>query len=210
MSSLMKKIFLYHLQVTFLTISLLILYGVSGMQASAQDRLELSPESAVTIDGDSNQSEWTVVVDSLYGWLEFVEGESGNPDVSGFELHVLSEEIVSNRSIIMDRLMYRALKTSEFEEIVYELTLAELVAIEGAPADTFALATTGNLSIAGITHEITTTIGGEALQDGSYHFAGSYPMKMTDYGMRPPTALFGALHTRDDVIVNFDFTVRRD
>jgi len=33
------------------------------------------------------------------------------------------------------------------------------------------------------------------------------PIKMTDYGIKPPTALFGRLKTGDDVKVNFELTI---
>ena len=33
------------------------------------------------------------------------------------------------------------------------------------------------------------------------------PIKMTDFGIKPPTAIFGRLKTGDDVKVNFELSI---
>ena len=188
--------------------AVILLTFFASAAAHAQDRMSFAPESTVLIDGTSNQSDWTVTADSLYGWVEMAATDGGLPEISGVEVHVVSSEIVSNKSPIMDRLMYRTLKTGEFTEIVFALTGADVMPVDGADADTFAVAATGSLSIAGVTHPIEMTVGGERVGGSGYRFTGSYGLKMTDYGMRPPTALFGALHTGDPVVVRFDLHVR--
>ena len=37
--------------------------------------------------------------------------------------------------------------------------------------------------------------------------AGVVPIKMTDYGIKPPTAIFGRLKTGDEVKVNFELNM---
>jgi len=183
----------------------LLLHVVPGAVA-AQNRITFSTESTLTVDGTSNQSDWSVYADSVSGWVALGMADGSNPIVSGGEVHVLSAAMVSRKSPIMDRLMRRALKTDEFSEIVFELTSAEPESLTGAAPDTFAVLAQGNLTIAGITKQVAVVIGGEPYM-GGYRFAGSYPLKMTDYGMVPPTALFGALHTGDAVVVRFDLIV---
>ena len=45
------------------------------------------------------------------------------------------------------------------------------------------------------------------LADGQYQVSGAYPMKMTDFGIEPPTALLGTMTTGDDVTINFNLTL---
>jgi len=45
------------------------------------------------------------------------------------------------------------------------------------------------------------------MPDGTVIAKGSVPIKMTDYGIKPPTALFGRLKTGDDVKVNFELSI---
>ena len=43
-------------------------------------------------------------------------------------------------------------------------------------------------------------------QKGTIDFSGSQKIKMTDYGVTPPKALFGALVTGDDITISFSTT----
>ncbi len=47
------------------------------------------------------------------------------------------------------------------------------------------------------------------LPDGTVKATGMVPIKMTDYGIKPPTAIFGRLKTGDEVKVNFELDGRR-
>jgi len=193
-----------HSVAKFLSFSLLVIIA-SAQLVTAQERLDFLPESSLTIAGDSNLSDWTVTADSLYGSVEYTVNEDGNPVVSAVALRVISRRIKSNKSPIMDRLMYRALNADEYDEIVFDLTGARMYA--GDNAGSFTISAIGNLTMAGITNEITVDVEGTRTDGGGYRFAGSHEMKMTDYGMKPPTALFGSLHTRDDCTVHFEFVI---
>jgi hypothetical protein len=187
----------------------LVVIGAMGawQTVSGQNRIEFLPSSTLVVDGTSNQSDWTVTADSLYGWVNLAAGTDGMPSISSAELHVIADEIVSNKSPIMDRLMRRALKTSEFSEIVFTLNEADVQPL--SEADTFAVASRGQLAIAGETRDVEIGLGGERTPSG-FRFAGSYEMNMTDFGIDPPTALFGALHTGDGVVVRFDLRIAVD
>lgn len=201
----MKELYRKSYSVAKIVVFSLVATLASLQSVTAQERVDFLPESSLTIAGDSNLSEWTVTADSLYGWVEYAADDQGNPVVSAVELHVISRQIKSNKSPIMDRLMYRALNADEHEEIVFDLTGARMYA--GNDTGSFTITATGNLSMAGITHEINVEVEGTKTDGGGYRFAGSHEIKMTDYGMKPPTALFGSLHTRDDCTVRFEFII---
>lgn len=55
--------------------------------------------------------------------------------------------------------------------------------------------------------KITIDVVATRLSDGTVHVKGVVPVKMTDFGITPPTAIFGRLRTGDDVKVNFELTV---
>ena len=168
----------------------------------AWSQVPLSPESKIWIDGTSNKSDWTVEATALSG--EFTFGESAS-DVQAATITVPAAEIVSNRSTIMDRLMHKALMVNEHPEITYVLTASEPV--PGTNGGTFTLNTTGELTIAGVTNEIEMVVEGVPQDDGTVRFTGAYTLLMTDYSVKPPTAMFGALHTGNEVTVNVDAIV---
>jgi hypothetical protein len=45
------------------------------------------------------------------------------------------------------------------------------------------------------------------MPDGSVKATGVVPILMTDYGIQPPTAIFGRLKTGNEVKVNFELSV---
>jgi hypothetical protein len=47
---------------------------------------------------------------------------------------------------------------------------------------------------------------GKVIKPGVYKFEGSYSLKMTDYKMKPPTAMMGVMRVGDDVKLKFAVT----
>ncbi|MEM1125849.1 MAG: YceI family protein [Bacteroidota bacterium] len=176
---------------------------VGGVQAQDQTH-QLTEDSRLWIDGTSNRDDWTVYATSMDGAFTLTVAED-QVTVQEARLVVAAPQIVSQKSTIMDRLMHETLQVDTHTEVIYALS-----AIEPAPANEgsdFGLATTGQLTLAGTTQDIAFVMQGERLEDGRIRFQGSYPLLLTDYGMTPPSAMFGALRTGDEVVVNFDVTV---
>ncbi len=171
------------------------------VRAQAQDPAvyAFQPESKLWIEGTSNKSDWTVNATVLAGNVSLKNpAAASGPGVEKVRLVVPSAKILSGKSTIMDRLMHKTLQVEEHPEIVYELTSAE------AGANALALLTHGRLTLAGVTKNVDVPVQGQQLADGKMRFTGSHTLLMTDYGMKPPTAMFGALHTGDEVVVHFD------
>ena len=104
----------------------------------------------------------------------------------------------------MDKLMAEALKAKAHPRIRYEL----LEATPKTATDTkFVLATRGNLTIAGVTREIAMDVDGTRAADGRYTLTGAAPIRMTNFGIKPPTAMLNTIKTGDDVKVTFRWTV---
>jgi polyisoprenoid-binding protein YceI len=104
----------------------------------------------------------------------------------------------------MDDNLYKALKADETQEITY--ILATFDAAPGEASE-FTLKTNGTLAIAGKENKLTMDVVATRLPDGTVKATGMVPIKMTDFGIKPPTAMFGTLRTGDEVRVNFALTV---
>ena len=65
----------------------------------------------------------------------------------------------------------------------------------------------GTLTVAGKENKVTMDVVATRLADGTVKAKGIVPIKMTDYGIKPPTAIFGRLKTGDEVKVNFELIV---
>jgi polyisoprenoid-binding protein YceI len=105
----------------------------------------------------------------------------------------------------MDDNLYKALNVDATPEISY--ILATFEAAPGDVKDTFTLHTVGTLTIAGKENKVSMDVVATRLPDGTVKATGIVPIKMTDFGIKPPTAIFGRLKTGDDVKVNFELTV---
>ena len=61
----------------------------------------------------------------------------------------------------------------------------------------------GALTVAGGTRPIVLDADGFAVP-GGVRIAGSTSLRMTDYAVKPPTLMLGAIKTADQVVVTFD------
>ena len=85
--------------------------------------------------------------------------------------------------------------------------MATFDAASGEAKDSFTLHTIGTLTIAGKENSLSMDVTATRMPDGTVKATGVVPIKMTDYGVKPPTAIFGRLKTGDEVKVNFELTV---
>ena len=72
--------------------------------------------------------------------------------------------------------------------------------------DQIAVTVTGDLSLKGATNKVTLKADGKEVSPGVYTFQGALPIKMSDYGMKAPTAMLGTMKTKDQVTVNYKVT----
>ena len=168
----------------------------------------IQSDSKLWIDGTSNKNDWTVTATEVSGFvMKDAGGSIENPGIQKTEIVVPSAKILSRKSSIMDRLMKKSLKVQQHAEITYALTHAE---VEATTETGYTLKAMGELTLAGVTNEITMNVEGEELEDGQIRFKGSHSMLMSDYNIERPTAMYGALRTGDEVVVHFDLLVARD
>jgi polyisoprenoid-binding protein YceI len=189
-----------------LLVPVLLVYLLNPFVGHAQDEtitLAFSPESTITVDGTSNRDDWTVNAPQFEGDVTLNHSDDGALEIIEARLNVKSQEITSGRSSIMDRLMRDALKASEHPDIDFVLTGVDTDP-SSAGSSTFNVHTTGELTLGGVTQSIEVAMEAERLDNGSYQFTGSHTLNMTDYDLSPPTAMFGALVTGEEVVVNFD------
>jgi polyisoprenoid-binding protein YceI len=94
----------------------------------------------------------------------------------------------------MDKNVYKALQADRHPAILFNLTNLTL-------SNTTANVT-GFLKIAGKSNEIKFNARHSKITGGMV-FEGKVPLKMTDYNVDPPTALFGTIRTGNEITVEF-------
>jgi len=191
------------------TIALLtVVATAAGAQATA--RVPVSPESKLWIEGTSNLHGWSCKATAIDAAVDLDAAAAAEVNVAPPKALKRVEVKVPVKSIKcghggMDNNLYKALNADGSPEITY--ILATFDAVSGDVKDTFTLHTVGTLTIAGKENPVNMDVVATRLADGTVQAKGMVPIKMTDYGIKPPTAIFGRLKTGNEVKVNFELTI---
>jgi hypothetical protein len=116
--------------------------------------------------------------------------------VEAFDIAIPAATLASPKGDI-DKNMHKALKVTEHPDIVFRLRRIE--PRQGASG----LRGIGTLLIAGVEREVALELTTER-KDASLIVRGQLPLLMTDYGIKPPTAMLGMLKTDPKVTVTFE------
>ena len=193
------------------TTAALVFFAAVASHAGAQNttRVNVAPDSKLWIDGTSNLHSWSCKADKIDAAIDMDAAAATSMNVGApkavrkVDVKIPVKALHCNHGG-MDGNVYKALKADDAPEISY--IMATLEAAPGAK-DEFQLTTTGTLTIAGKQNQITMVVEATRLPDGTIRAKGMIPVKMTDFGIQPPTAIFGRLKCGDEVKVNFELNV---
>lgn len=188
-----------------LSISLVaLLLPVMGLAQSVNYNVDES--STMKVIGTSSVHDWEAEVEEMDLSValnpELLASDSTESPVTSLSLNVPVTSIESGKGG-MNRRINDALKHKDHPEIMFNLISSEIA--EGEQnGDSFTLNLRGNLNIAGFTREVAFPVTGTKVDDNSYRFEGSFGLNMTDYEVEPPSAMFGAIKSGEEVEVVFN------
>ena len=185
---------------------LLVTLGMLDFTAiHAQVIYKISPASNIHISGTSTLSDWVVKSPNVSGQMTYLSSgkkSNGNelPPGTVQEAKAILEvaSIKSEKGETMDHKMYRALKYEEHPQIIFLLN--QPFRISRAPSE---ISASGNIDIGGVTHPITFDLS-LTYADNAFHFQGSKSLKLSDFQIEPPSAMFGQIVTGDEIVVTLD------
>ncbi|MCL5281182.1 MAG: YceI family protein [Planctomycetes bacterium] len=200
---------------------LLLSLGQASLGAEYTVHYEPAPgESTVELLGTSNLHDWTIKGTVIEGYVDVNETCQLNPKVQ--ELSGLSQVMASVKTHAeipvpslksghsgMDKNTYKALQSDQYPRIIYNLEQISLRSQPQLPQMTATFDAVGRLSVAGATRTMPMTVTAEPLDDTQFRVSGQIAIKMTDFGIRPPTALFGMLKTGDALTIQFTWVLNR-
>lgn len=178
-----------------LTVAVLLSSGISAQSYKLDNGA-----SSLKIDGTSNIHDWTIEAENTSGMIVANFNGEKLEDITKLDFTVVAESLMSGKSG-MDKNTYKALDTDTYEKITFQLK--DVKNIEKLTADTYKVRTTGVLMIAGkkkmIDIEFQLTQKHNKLM-----ITGDHKIEMSDYGVDPPTAMFGTIKTGDTVKISFN------
>ena len=192
-----------------LFLMLFLPFALPMLVFAQQAQMEVSTESSFSIDGTSNLRNWSATSQEVSGNIEFSETFQQFPfpqleeKITGLSFTLPGKSLNgSNKG--MDPTMHRALKVNAHPEITYELAEASVTEVNES---SFYMDTKGTLTVAGKAQEISMVVMGKPNEGGGFSFTGKHELKMTQFDIKPPTALFGQIEAGDDVTVQFTLVV---
>ncbi|HEY0156658.1 MAG TPA: YceI family protein [Thermoanaerobaculia bacterium] len=104
----------------------------------------------------------------------------------------------------MERDMYQALRSDAYPTI--EFRFQELVGGVRHDIDRGCYHATiaGVLSLAGARRKVSVQVEAQRVAPDRFRLRAKLPLRMTDFRITPPTALFGMVKAKDELVVHFD------
>jgi len=129
------------------------------------------------------------------GLAELIRGAG----VRGVEAQVPVNTLRSGKDAL-DKNMRKAMKAEQHPKVVFVLSRYTLA--DGAPDDTLGIRAEGSLTIAGTTRPVT--LSARAYRSGKgLWLIGDYGLRMSEYGIKPPTMMLGTLRVGDAIKVGY-------
>jgi polyisoprenoid-binding protein YceI len=191
---------------TLLTISALLgAVTTAGAQSASAIRLRLEPGSELTIAGTSNVHDFECKANKINAYVDVDPGYT--KDLAKIARPIVSVQVnipvksLSCGKKAMDENMYKTLNADKHQIIKYTLSGYDL--LDGT-ATAFAAKTTGTLTIVGKEKLVAMKIDAARLNEGKATAQGEQTLLMTDFGIKPPSFMFGTMRVGNEVKVKFN------
>lgn len=183
--------------------------GLAGAWTRIDTPMTLQPESKLWVEGTSTTKSWSckasiseadIIATSANAASAIVAGEKA---VRSVAVTVAAPKLDCGNGT-MTKHALKALEADKHKTINFTLSGYEL-----AKAGTGAKTTLkGSLTLGGVTKPVVITANATDAGAGKVRVAGTYALKMSDYGLKPPSLMMGAMKVGDQVTVNFDLQLK--
>lgn len=191
-------------------LALMALIVPSGIAWTAyRASVPLQPESRVWVEGSSTVRGYTCRADRVNGTVTTSEGSTSVtiPDlkktVKGAEVSVAVAGLECGNGTMNGHLR-KALKADASPRITFRINSYEVTPASDAAGK---VKMSGTLNIAGKENPVTID-GSAANEGGKLRVKGSKQIRMSEWGVRPPTLMMGTMKVHDPVTVHFDVALK--
>lgn len=190
-------------------LALLLLVPTAGWQANDAERLALAPQSRLWVEGTSTVKDFSCKAGALDAIVDARGGGAiaqvlaGEKAVLSMDMKVPAEKLDCGNGTMNDH-MRKALKVEEQPTILFRMTSYDVTkGSNGAVTGTLR----GTLSMGGVQKPLSFTADGKGEGD-MLRVTGGTDIKMTEWGLKPPTLMFGRIKVNELVKVKFDLLLK--
>ncbi|MBA3891339.1 MAG: YceI family protein [Gemmatimonadaceae bacterium] len=195
------------------TVLLATLAGAAVFSAGAWMRIDtpltLQPESRIWVEGTSTTKSWSCKAPAVDANVVAINAEApaaivnGEKAVRSVTVRVAAPRLDCGNGT-MTKHALKALKADDHKTITFALASYDLAkALEGTKGTL-----KGTLTLAGVAKPVAIVATAKPAPAGQVRITGSYALKMTEYGMKPPNLMLGAMKVGDEVTIGFDLLLK--
>lgn len=182
---------------------ILVLSVASLSKLTAQ--VQAHGSASILIEGTSNIHDWEMKSDKGECSATYTLNAAGVlTTLNSFLFNMKAENLKSGKSA-MDKNTYKAIGTDKYPYISFNSSSAT---VKHNGGNSYTITANGKLTISSVTRQVTLVANCTLAADKSLKGTGSYKLKMTDYNVTPPSIMFGAIKTGNEVTIKYDFTVK--
>lgn len=170
--------------------------------------IDMQPESRLWIAGTSTVRSFQCQATSFDATIESASGGvasvlAGEKAVSSVTVTVPVEKLDCKNST-MNEHMRKALKASQNPTVVFRVDTYELArASEGVT-----VTLNGTLTLGGVEKPITVNAQAKPGENGTLLVSGTREVRMTEFGLKPPTLMLGTMKVDERIKVGFDVILK--
>ena len=180
---------------------LMITVASFSIKDSSNNTKFYSSNMSLSIKGTSSLHDWEMKSSKGKCEVEFVIGANDKITAINSLKFDLDPTSIKSEYTMMDNNTYKALKTKSYKSISFVMASGTVTQTD---AVSYVVKVLGNLTIAGKTQKIDLAATAKYNSaDKSFTVNGSKKLKMTDYGVDPPTAMLGTIKTGNDITISF-------
>jgi hypothetical protein len=190
------------MQHKFIFLLLFLSFAYTGIVSAQEGTYTIDKETPfeVYVSGSSTLHDWKATVSTVTDYPESLK--IGKDGIENFTFKAAVSSMDGGRGSTMNNKIYKALKSETHPQITFEQQSP--ASIKALPGGQFKLTSTGLLSIGGKEKTVDVEVMGTK-KDGKLVLQGSKPLKLSEFEIDPPSAMFGQIQTHDDVTVHFIF-----
>lgn len=162
---------------------------------SAQNTYKIGAGSQIKVIGTSNIHDWDMTAVNFAFDANFTVKGADVQDVSALSF-VLPVKNLKGKEDLLNSRAYKALKEEQFDKISFKLIEAVIVPQQRI------IKATGNLTISGVTKKVLIQTTYTVASDESITCKGSKAIKMSEFNIKAPSFMMGALKVADEVTID--------
>ncbi len=192
-----------------LSLAFLVAGMCHSINAQSIYKINDSKDIVMKLSGTSTLHDWVMKANTFTGKAQFnFQPQKGNllASVGALNFSLVAENLKSDDEEL-DKNAYKALKTDEFKDISYMLVTSKVIRNK---ENKYLIQTLGNLTIAGVSRSIKMDVNCTVNEDSTISCIGSEKLKMSNYNVKPPTFMFGAMKTGDAITLDFILIYKKE